>query len=216
MPEERQTYEPLDWKDHIEDVETHKVLQWGTEFCAKNMNHIEQGIAQMWKALDTVGGAVTKEVTLPTDGWIEDTSALEEWEKFSESMVYKDIAMDEVTETLLPIVVLEPASHVTADSCYLRQEVRTMDKVVRFYAQKAPEKEIKASLVLISTGDGLPSFNYTLPVATRESLGAVIIGHGMNVTEQGLISTTTDEDIQSRIATPEEIDAMIEELFNKE
>ena len=205
-------YEPLTWKDHIEDAQTGEVIQYGTDFCAKNMNHIEQGIAQMWQALETVGGAVTKEVTLPADSWTQDTSALEEWEKFSESMVYKDIAIDDVTEALLPIVVLNPADHETADKCHLRQEVRTMEKAVRFYSQTAPEKEIKATLVLISTGGGIPSFSYNLPIATRESLGAVMIGHGMNVTEQGLISTTTDEDIKNALATDDEIAALLAEI----
>lgn len=38
------SYEKNDWIDHIEDVETGEILQEGTLYCARLMNHMEDGI----------------------------------------------------------------------------------------------------------------------------------------------------------------------------
>lgn len=206
-------YEPLNWKDRIEDVETGEIIQYGTDFCARHMNHIEQGIAQAWNALETVGGAVTREVTIPSGEWITDLLNLEDWEKFSENMAYKDVPVDGVVETLIPIIMLNPTDKPAAQTCGLKESARTLDGVIRFYADKAPEKEMSATAVLLSTGGGIPSFNYDLPIATRTTLGAVMIGTGVNVTEAGLISTNTNEEIEKSLATDEEIEALKDELF---
>lgn len=40
-------YEPHEWIDHIEDEDTGEVIQEGTPWCEKYMNHIEQGIYQL-------------------------------------------------------------------------------------------------------------------------------------------------------------------------
>lgn len=210
------SYEPLLWKDRIEDVETGEIIQYGTDYCARHMNHIEQGIAQAWKALDTVGGAITKDVTIPSGEWITDLLNLEEWEKFSETMAYKDVAVDGVVESLIPMIMLNPANKAIADSCGLKESVRTLEGVIRFYADRAPAREMTATAVLISTGGGIPSFTYDLPIATRTSLGTVMIGDGVNVTEAGLISTDTEAELEKSLATDEEIEALKKELFGGE
>ena len=37
-------YTKNEWIDHIEDVDTGEVLQVGTLYCARLMNHMEDGI----------------------------------------------------------------------------------------------------------------------------------------------------------------------------
>lgn len=37
-------YKKQEWIDHIEDVDTGEILQEGTLYCARLMNHIEDGI----------------------------------------------------------------------------------------------------------------------------------------------------------------------------
>lgn len=206
-------YEPLTWIDRIEDAVTGEVIRYGTDYCARHMNHIEQGIAQAWNALETVGGAVTREITIPVDEWITDTLNLEDWEKFNDTMAYKDVPVDGVTDSLIPLILLNPADKPTADSCGLKESTRTLEGVIRFYADRKPDKEIAATAVLISTGGGIPTFNYDLPIATKSSLGTVMIGDGIDVTETGLISTDAEAEIAKSLATDEEIDALKKELF---
>ena len=37
-------YTKQEWIDHIEDIDTGEILQEGTLYCARLMNHIEEGI----------------------------------------------------------------------------------------------------------------------------------------------------------------------------
>lgn len=37
-------YKKQEWIDHIEDIETGEVIQEGTLYCARLMNHMEDGI----------------------------------------------------------------------------------------------------------------------------------------------------------------------------
>ena len=37
-------YKKQEWIDHIEDIETGEVIQEGTLYCARLMNHMEEGI----------------------------------------------------------------------------------------------------------------------------------------------------------------------------
>ena len=37
-------YKKQEWIDHIEDIDTGEILQEGTLYCARLMNHIEDGI----------------------------------------------------------------------------------------------------------------------------------------------------------------------------
>ena len=37
-------YKKQEWIDHIEDIDTGEILQEGTLYCARLMNHIEDGL----------------------------------------------------------------------------------------------------------------------------------------------------------------------------
>ena len=51
--------------------------------------------------------------------------------------------------------------------------------------------------------------SYVLPTATATRLGGVKVGEGLQITEDGTISTVTD------FATSDDMEAMLEEAFNE-
>lgn len=61
-----------------------------------------------------------------------------------------------------------------------------------------------------------PVGEYTLPIATRDRLGGVIIGENVNVDEEGRISVDDVVLDDSDIATKEEIQAMLDRVFGGE
>lgn len=211
-------YIPKNWVDRIEDYDTGEVLREGTDYCAINMNHIEQGIAQLWNAIGTIGGAIMKDFVITLDGW-KDAADLPQEEQFNDVMIYQDIALEGVNELLVPFMFIAPACLHAAAKCGMLNISKTQEGTLRVYAFRIPDSEISGQVLLISTGPGLPSFDYlysTMPIASKENLGAVIIGDNIDVTEKGLISTDVDAQLDEQIATDQDIEALMDELFNKE
>ena len=112
---------------------------------------------------------------------------------------------------MTPIVTIYPQHLNSAkDIC---QTAETVEGAVRLYAKAVPLSDIKASLALvggsgyIGTGGGGGS---DIPIASRTSLGGVIIGDGINVDLNGKISVDketvmTDEDLVDEAAVQQDV-----------
>ena len=81
-------YNKNEWVDHVEDIDTGAILQEGTLYCARLMNHIEEGIylahTELEEACIKIDGLETKVTTLEqniingmtANNFIEDLSSL--------------------------------------------------------------------------------------------------------------------------------------------
>jgi len=123
--------------------------------------------------------------------------------------------------------------------------VETLDGRLQFWARTIPDRELRANVILIAPGGAVSGTeNYAgtvLPLATKTTPGVVIVGQGLDVTEDGVLSTegetggtnvATDEEAkemiheifgasapspeEANIATDEEVNEMFDEVFGKE
>lgn len=53
------SYKKQEWIDHIEDIDTHEVLQQGTLYCARLMNHMEDGIYRAHEEIENLNSECT-------------------------------------------------------------------------------------------------------------------------------------------------------------
>lgn len=151
-------------------------------------------------------GISRSEVTIPADGWSEDEDEPEDEEgpermdEFGNFPYRIDIPITGTRSRMTPIVTIYP--QYLASAREICQTAETIDGAVRLYAKTAPTVDIKASIALvggsgyIGTGGG----GGDIEPATRNTLGGVIIGPGINVDSSGKISVDketvmTDEDL---------------------
>lgn len=83
-------YTKNDWIDHIEDVDTGEVLQVGTLYCARLMNHMEDGIESAHSEMIAMETAVKNMQTkvkvlednlinnMPHNNFLEDLTTLDD------------------------------------------------------------------------------------------------------------------------------------------
>ena len=117
---------------------------------------------------------------------------------------------------MIPLLTILPTYLDTAEDCGMSSVVRTLDGVLRVFAQSVPDGEICASLALFCTsggggggvGDG--GSGYVLPPATEDKLGGVKVGPGLNVGPDGTLSVNsskimTDEDLADEAEVAESV-----------
>lgn len=110
------------------------------------VGEVEQAILEHNNDSAAHGGLSSIEersLTIPKTGW--DIGASEA----PTGVYYVDIPLDSVTEALIPIVNVQPKQLATAKKCGLYPVCRTFSGGIRLYAEKAPESEITATVVLM-------------------------------------------------------------------
>lgn len=164
-------------------------------------------------------GISRSEITIPAEGW---TSAADDaddeedgdTEDAGEYALHLDLPISTITERMTPMVTIHPEYHAAAQNCNLCPSARTMAGVLRFYAKTAPTVDIKASLALIGGSGyiGVASSSGTgeIPVASATQLGGVMVGNGLNVTSEGVLSVdeatvVTDEDLVDESEVHQEV-----------
>lgn len=158
---------------------------------------------------------VKREITIPTTGW---ELGAEEW-PFG---VYLDLPQTDVTEEMVPIVSIHVGKEYSnaARSCGLSASARTMEGVVRLYADQEPRASIPATLLLLNASNGkageIGAGGYTLPVATSTTLGGVKIGENINVTPDGTISVPSVTLSPDDLVSADEANEMLDEVFPPE
>ena len=110
--------------------------------------------------------------------------------------------------TLVPIGAVLADSFHTANDAGILPGCETFDGYVRFYSSSVPEDDVQLTVILFGKGGG----NSDLTIATREQLGHVKVGDGIDVTEDGVISSNAKVS-QEQIATTGDTSEMLDDIF---
>lgn len=167
--------------------------------------------------LDNVGTNVIKEITIPTVGWEFD----EDPSDIDFEYPYKlDLSIAEATEEAVPVVSIHKGSIRAAVEAGLCPSANSLDGVLRFWSNRVPEEEIDVTIVFLSNGyigeGGGGGGSYVMPIASKDQLGAVKIGENITVQEDGTISVTPGVIDEDAVATSDEADSMLDEIFADE
>lgn len=92
-------------------------------------------------------GTLQRDIVIPTTGWTAVAVG-------GGGGVKIEIAQDDVTEQMIPIVSIARSDMGIAIDCGMSSVAETIEKGLRLYAEKAPSKEIHASLLLLRAYGG--------------------------------------------------------------
>jgi hypothetical protein len=140
-------------------------------------------------------GTTSYELTLPVRDWVKMESAI------GPNQYYCDVEVPGCLSTMTPLGTTALENFEAASPAGLASMIETYDGYVRFYAVRKPTANIDVIVALIKKEEPVNT------PATRDKLGLVKIGDGMNVTSGGSIST--------RAATDSEFDAMMVRVFGE-
>lgn len=129
------------------------------------------------------------DIKVPTTGWVEDEDT------GGAFPLHIDVASSIASESLTPMLTVLPGSMEVAGACGLSPVTRTLNGALRLYAKEAPEEPINAVLSLLGTDFPAPAPAPTpgsIPVASRTTLGGVILGPEFNITPGGVMSLNQD------------------------
>ena len=116
-----------------------------------------------------------RDIVIPTTGWIAVTAG-------DGGGVKIEITQEDMTEQMIPMVSIVYSDMDTAMECGMSTVAETITKGLRLYAEKAPSKEIHASLLLLRASSGTAGGStgsmdieefYDNYVATSEDIQAV-------------------------------------------
>lgn len=141
------------------------------------------------------------------------TVPVETWTKVSETDRYgwkAEVANEIISQDHIPDVTLDSASMVTAFEAGVSTTAETSDGKLCLWSQARPTAEISGSCTLWggSNGGTTTSGGGVVPIASYDRLGIVQISSGLNITEAGALSVS--------VATDEEVDAMLAEIYGEE
>lgn len=140
-------------------------------------------------------GTTSYELTLPVRDWVKMESAI------GPNQYYCDVEVPGCLSTMTPLGTTALENFEAASPAGLASMIETCDGHVCFYAVRKPTANIDVIVALIKKEEPVNT------PATRDKLGLVKIGDGMNVTSGGSIST--------RAATNSEFDAMMVRVFGE-
>lgn len=148
------------------------------------------------------------EFAVPATGWTAHGGAY---------TVRRDIAVPSAKPSMIPFLTVLPEGMAAADACGLAPYAETREGAVRVFARRAPTAEIPASLALAGDASGFcvvgSEETYVLPPATRDALGGVKIGEGVEVTPDGTVSVDGERIAESAAASDESAQAMLDKVF---
>ena len=137
---------------------------------------------------------------------LEVTIPKENWERTEESRYpfCLDIPIANVTEAMMPMLIIWPECMEAAGACGMSPLVRTVQGGIRVYAEEVPAETLQGTLTLFGVSgmgkiSGEGGGAYALPIATATRLGAVRIkeGSGLIVDDSGnlAIDAATEQEI---------------------
>ena len=143
------------------------------------------------------------------------TLAASGWEQADEespdySYIYT-AELPDSTSALIPSGAPLLGSFHIAEDAGVVNGCETGDGVVKFYSKEIPAADISTCIILFGKGGGGES---DLTVATREQLGHVKIGNGIEVTEDGTISANAKVS-EDQIATSDDTSEMLKEIYGE-
>lgn len=143
---------------------------------------------------------ITLGLTVPSEGWRTVPG-----EPGEPPGLCVDIPVEGVQEDLTPILVILPACLGTAGACGLSSTVRTLDGLLRVYANRAPAAPMEASLMLVRLSAYLSDGSITTDGEVAEMLNEVF--RGIPPAPAGP---------QTRVAGDSEVAQALDEAFGKE
>lgn len=148
----------------------------------------------------TASSIVTLEVTVPAGGWKASPG-----EPGEPTGLCADIPVEGIQEDMTPILIILPAWLETARACGFSTAVRSLDSVLRVYANRTPEAPMEAVLVLVRLSVYLSGGG----IATDGELGEMLdeVFRGIPPTSAGA---------RVRIAGDSEVAEMLDETFGEE
>lgn len=155
------------------------------------------------------GGAITYAVTFLCTDIIGEI-----WGKATAQRVVKytyTAELPDSTSALIPSGAPLLGSFHIAEDAGVVNGCETGDGVVKFYSKEIPAADISTCIILFGKGGGGES---DLTVATREQLGHVKIGNGIEVTEDGTISANAKVS-EDQIATSDDTSEMLKEIYGE-
>lgn len=186
----------------------------GTYALAQDFNDLKHRVDTMQEAIKDIGSTSARQldITIPISGWVEDEDT------GGTCALHTDIAAENITEEMIPMVTILPEGQQTAIACNLCTTARTIDGALRVYAQQIPSADIRCSLTLFCTGGaagGGTGTGYILPVASASQLGGVKVGKLLSVESDGTLSVDTQALVEEVGATEEESTEMLDDVFGK-
>lgn len=162
-----------------------------------------------------LGYTYISDIIIPASGWTQQENNVQLSDDYG---YYIDIQVAAATSEQFPSVSLHKSSLEIASKAGLCPTVQALDGKIRFWARNIPTEDMNATVALLiksgSNNSASGGNTYKLPVATAEKLGGVKIGDGINVTEDGTISSSGKVD-PSNISTKEEVTEMLDEIFKE-
>ena len=145
-------------------------------------------------------------VVIPASGWTRD---LGDASGFPWRL---DIPCSQASADRTPFLAVARASLPAAEAAGLCPTVETLAGAIRVCSASVPETDISASLALYGAagGGGSPA---SYPVATKDTLGMIKAGHGLDVASDGTASVNIDE---AKTATNQQVEDLLDRIFNED
>lgn len=171
----------------------------------------EEAAALLESMVQNVAGADILEITVPADAW---ALANAEGEEETDFPYCAEVASDAIRASHYPVVTIHPESMGAAFAAGLCPAARAEDGTLRFWARNRPRRDLMATVLLQrrSGGGAAGGGDYVLPPATQTTLGGVMVGDNLNITPEGRLSAEK----MPQPATPAEMDAVLDEVFETE
>lgn len=159
--------------------------------------------------LSDVGFVVLRDIVIPASGWKSSTGT-GEW------LYSNDVSVEEIKETHSLSIDLRREDIIIAENAGVCPSVQSLDRIVRLWAVNKPSSDLQGQLKIFTKGGGFGSGvvePYELPIATETTLGGIMIGKGMKITREGVLTPSDDNISQSDVASDEEIDEILKKEF---
>lgn len=170
-------------------------------------------------AVNNAASAIITTIKIPASAWtLREYDDLGSQSYADEYIYFADVDVEGCMETFFPTVALDKSSLGPAGEAGLCPTVQSLLDSIRFWAKKVPASDLEATVALIgeSISTGASGGTYVLPTATATRLGGVKVGEGLQITEDGTLSTVdngeiTDQDFASSAAMEEMLDEVFKE-----
>ena len=201
---------------HNDDPDAHaKIITEATSKALKELeesgqimseNRVKELIKESGGGGGSSGGYYGKyDLTLSADGW----KAVSDSEGEMPYAYTYDAELADCTPELWPSGSATASCFSISSKAGVLNGCETLNGAVRFFSQRIPEADIQAVVTLFGKGGGTGE----LVIATRDRLGCVKIGDGVEVTEDGTISARAKVS-EDQIATADDADELLDEIYN--
>lgn len=124
---------------------------------------------------------VQRDIVIPTTAWTEEIA------EGGGGGVYANVVQKDVTDEMIPIVSIFRECMSIARNCGMSTTVETVSGGVKFYAEKVPEQDISASLLLLRASGG--SGTYINNMASDEEVQEML---------NEVFGSKTDENVEEQ------------------